>query len=330
MDRLTVYRVFLRAMEAGGRQLGPFEIEWEISGRCLTPIRRDVTARKTHSVKRYVKRVAPDWATSDFPPDYLGWSERVEYGAEKLGPYVVHLTTKCRRCDNCLAERSSMWAHRAVAEVRAASRTWYGTLTLSPQWHERFAASARLYAARRLRTEFEALPFAEQFQLRHRMVSAEIQKMFKRLRKSGARFRYLLVVEPHTGKRTETGEPGQNFGLPHYHLLVHEIGAPISKRSLEAEWSFGFVQWRLRNDPDVAWYVAKYLSKTLAARVRASLGYGLQQSASAVASETLREPLQEALTYQAAPSPSAKPLNEAQPSSIPSGTAMVTVLEGAK
>ena len=101
-----MYAVFRAAMEAGGRQLGPFEIEWDISGNCLLPVRRDITARKQQGVeKRGFYLAAYDRVEDTFNGI---WAERVPvvtYGKERYGPYVVHLTAKCRKCDNCRAAR---------------------------------------------------------------------------------------------------------------------------------------------------------------------------------------------------------------------------------
>ena len=204
-----------------------------------------------------------------FDRDRMGTSE---YGRpppvvsvrDRDGPYAVQLTAKCRRCDVCLRERANLWARRAVQEVTASSRTWFCTLTLSPMWHEHFANLARAKCDKRVQ-RFETLPLDRQMLERHLQIGAEVQLSLKRMRKAGHRFRYLIVLEAHQS------------GLPHYHMLVHEMGTPITKRELEASlWAFGFAQFRLvdRDDRRAGWYVCKYLSKTSAARVRASLRYG--------------------------------------------------------
>jgi hypothetical protein len=114
--------------------------------------------------------------------------------------------------------------------------------------------------------DFERLPPAEQFSLRHTEISRELTKYLKRVRKeSGAKFRFLLVAEAHKS------------GLPHYHLLLHEHDQfrPVRKSVLEAQWkAYGFSKWRLIEDERAARYVCKYLSKDAIARVRASIRYG--------------------------------------------------------
>lgn len=268
-DRNSVYGLFVKAALSGGRQLSPFEMEWELHGDCLLPVRREVYCRAGQPVRLRVQRkVSPEWATSDFPFDWLPGTVVREFGAEKRGPYVVYLTVRCRMCDNCRRARQRLWAARAADEIKAAARTWLLTLTCSPQWHSYFYALAA-----KKTVDIDYRPLDEQFHLRHAEIGIEVTKLFKRLRKKGAQFRYLMVVEPHLGKRSTDAASGENVGLPHYHILLHEIGAPIGKRALQAEWKFGFTTAKLV-DARGAWYVAKYLSKNLAVRVRASAKYG--------------------------------------------------------
>jgi hypothetical protein len=79
--------------------------------------------------------------------------------------------------------------------------------------------------------------------------------------------RFLLVAEAH------------KTGLPHYHALIHEVDPerPVRSRILRQQWTLGFSQCKLVAQGDEtksASYVAKYLAKSAAARVRASQGYG--------------------------------------------------------
>lgn len=288
IDRVRVHSIFVAAVENGGRQISPFQVEWEIHGDCVSPIRREIYARGAKGVSVW-RPVAPaeGWSLEDFPYDWLPYHTLRHWGHERYGPYVVFLTARCRRCDKCRVHRMRLWAARAVCEISLAARTWHVSLTLTPQWHSRFAAKARQADA-----DFDRMPYVDQFHARHRAIAVEIEKMLKRLRKGGsgyrcglrcdpaclchtdaAAFRFMMVVEPHTGSRAVEGGEGPNFGLPHYHLLMHEVGAPLSKRVLQAAWPYGFVGAKLVSS-EGAWYVAKYLGKTLAARVRASQRYG--------------------------------------------------------
>lgn len=212
---------------------------WDAAGNCSRPYVREIMA---HPLPNIVGSGISE----------RGASPRIE----------VHVP--CRKCPACLAARSRLWAARARFEIKRSARTWFGTLTLAPEYHMRTLSAAR-QAAARLGEDFECFDQSRQFVERHKIVSAEITKYLKRLRKdSGAAFKYLLVAEPHKS------------GLPHYHILVHEVSqwAPVTRRQLQDNWACGFSRWKLVDNEKPAGYVAKYLSKTIAARVRASIGYG--------------------------------------------------------
>jgi hypothetical protein len=184
-----------------------------------------------------------------------------------------------------------------MAEVSQAERTWFVTLTLSPE-HQ---ARAHLTACHRLAglgSDFDDLTAAEQFRERHNAISPWLTLWMKRVRKvaatdhrqsarkaegcpatRGARcechpladfsvpFRYALVAEAHKS------------GLPHYHMLISENddAKPLRARHLKESWRCGFMNVKLvaqeEKNRAVA-YVCKYLSKSALARVRASVGYG--------------------------------------------------------
>lgn len=157
-----------------------------------------------------------------------------------------------------------MWTARAVAEVQAAARTWFGTLTFRPDAQVRFMNLAR----ERLRhqgLDYDALAFGDQFAELVRHAGAEVTMYLKRVRKeAGTSFRYLCVAEHHKS------------GLPHFHLLVHEQQSGDLKHAiLSKQWQrCGFEKWRLASTHAEAAYLCKYLSKTSVARVRASERYG--------------------------------------------------------
>ena len=96
----------------------------------------------------------------------------------------------------------------------------------------------------------------------HKVISAELTKYFKRLRKSGLKFRYVLVTEAHKD------------GYPHYHALIHEVSAQIPKSRLQADWPYGFTTFKLVKDTKAAYYITKYLVKDARTRIRASGKYG--------------------------------------------------------
>lgn len=167
------------------------------------------------------------------------------------------------------------WAHRAKAEIEQAQRSWFGTLTLTAEAQATAQVKAVKWAMRHGLNWNDMEP-GDQFAAVHRQIGPELTKWLKRVRKvSGARLRYLLVVEAHEGG-------GQHHGMPHYHCLVHEVlgSAPVTERQLRFAWARhggGFTEFKLvrQDDPRAAFYVCKYLSKNALARVRASARYGL-------------------------------------------------------
>lgn len=176
---------------------------------------------------------------------------------------------RCRKCAKCLRYKQRVWTAKAISEVRMASRTWFGTLTVGPD-RRLWAASvaAKLVKERRCE-EWNDLTMLERTRILAGALSPEITRWFKRVRKeSGVPLRYLLVTEPHKD------------GFPHFHMLLHELGQPVGKRLLERQWKYGFSQWRLIESGNVAavGYVCKYLTKSAQTRVRASKAYGTLRS----------------------------------------------------
>ena len=189
----------------------------------------------------------------------------------KRGIELVMLTP-CRRCPTCLRRHGWVWSQRALAESEASHRTWFVTLTTSPQYD--FVVDT--VAGGRV-DNFGMLSPAKKFALRSRVLGDEVTKYLKRVRKNtGHRLRYLLVTEQHDSEETS---PEKRF-RPHLHLLVHEFaGQQIAKRQIRENWHHGHSHAKLVGGDWAAWYVTKYISKANDARVRASLKYGSTSSA---------------------------------------------------
>lgn len=219
----------------------------------------------------------------------------------------VTILAACRRCEVCGENRRRMWAARAWCEARSAVRNWQVTLTLRPEEQVRARYKA-IRAAERRGLEWSALSAEQQFQRRCQVIGDDISLWLARVRRRcveewtlqgvevSASFRYLLVAEQH-----ESGEP-------HFHLLLHELSElqPIRNDwlckpprrptmrewwmppQIDARWHLGFVNMKLKA-PDKVAYVAKYLTKSLLARVRASKRYG-EQTASAPPQGETRPP----------------------------------------
>jgi hypothetical protein len=237
---------------------------WDIKGRCKRPVVMAITGEGHMQMDL---RNARAGASQD---DARVWQSMRH----------LDLMAPCRKCSECLRTKMIFWGKRAAKEFRLREllrersgvdlRTWFGTLTFSPE--ERY----RLLAATRARLDeygcvLEGLSPADRFAEQGREAGKCVTDFLKRLRKGGKRagfdpaeFKYFLAVEPHKD------------WSPHFHILVHELNpaVPIKKKALEGQWPHGFVQWRLVKDERAAFYAAKYLSKFSIARVRASLNYG--------------------------------------------------------
>lgn len=204
-------------------------------------------------------------------PDRFACSQPVEVPAiglpsqfEPKGSLTLTLFSRCRKCPECLEHRRRLWTARAVDEIKAAQRTWFGTLTVSPDNRFRIMLQAERERLRAGRETYGQLEASEQFRLFAGALNRDVTKFLKRCRAiAPGHLRYLLVMEAHKD------------GFPHAHILIHEVGEPITKRRLEDQWRLGFSHWRLVGDsPQAATYVCKYLNKSALTRVRASQRYG--------------------------------------------------------
>lgn len=197
------------------------------------------------------------------------------------------------------------------------NRTWFGTLTLSPEAQSEFLVRALktrhaqslpegwdrtervTYYCKRRKTHVTVDGYLcdDRFAALRVEFLREVQKYWKRLRKQGMSFRYLLVFERHKS------------GLPHAHFLLHEQDGPILKRSLRSQWPWGFFQaslvgGRARNAaaPDkAAWYAVKYLTKSNQARVVASRGYAPEKRSLTKGSNRPVTPARPADVHDSAP-----------------------------
>jgi len=183
-----------------------------------------------------------------------------------LGNIPLELHGRCRQCEPCLKHRRRLWTARAVDEIAASNRTWFGTLTVAPAERFRLRVLAERKHLRASGENLHDLTSDEQFRLVAAELNREATLWLKRLRKTQPALRYLLVTEAHKS------------GDPHLHLLLHEGAQPVAKRSLEACWKLGYSNWRLVDqDRGAAVYVCKYLAKSALTRVRASIRYGRTQ-----------------------------------------------------
>jgi hypothetical protein len=247
LDRVRA--IAARALTKGATVISHGQVLWDVSGRCQRPVYRHLMGRRVSREFAGKQRTGTALirGSTGAPGDNL----------------MIEIMCRCRSCPSCLRYRRDLWSSRAARETLAARRTWFGTLTLRPEDHYRVLCQARVD-----NPDFDQAHPDDQFRMRHEVISKEITKFLKRVReKSGAKIRYLLVTEAHKS------------GLPHYHLLVHEVTEQrVTQRELAKDWKSGFSKWKLLTDPAAISYVCKYLAKDDRARVRASIRYGKDES----------------------------------------------------
>lgn len=235
-----------RAIASGATAPRPWLIEWDASSGCENP----------HTVTIEGRQRPLDWRH--------GLLDGPAYRLELSKPTAfLDIEVPCRKCRTCLRKRAGHWRHRMTNELRHAQRTWFGSLTFKPDEHSRMA----MEVTKRIGFgAFAQLSPAGELAERHVEGGRRITKWLKRIRAaSGASLRYCLVLEPHKS------------GLPHYHILVHEVTLEgVTWRELSRQWrAHGFSNFQLTDDPvQAARYLTKYLTKSSLARVRASVGYG--------------------------------------------------------
>lgn len=141
----------------------------------------------------------------------------------------------CGKCEQCRIEQSSQYATRAIMESQKWPKNAFLTLTY----------------------DNEHLP------KKRTLKKADLQKFWKRLRKSGEKIRYLAC-----------GEYGPTTRRPHYHAIVfnywpedcqihslnHEEDILYTSKKLEKIWGNGYVIIAPVNYETCA-YVARYVVK---------------------------------------------------------------------
>lgn len=227
-------------------------------------------------------------------------------------PLIVRGTARCRKCKRCMAHRAYNWRQRSIAEFQRWPVTCFGTLTLRPEEHYRFDAMLETGTDKRPAVRLRDLSAAETFGYRVSIIGEEITAWIKRLRKGDRKhkrpgLRYLIVAEQHDSDSTSD----EMRHRPHFHVMLHEtkasslfFGSPIrglidghdgewvrkqyqpkkgvwqpgvflrDDAFVRAQWTLGHTKFQFAEGEKAAWYVCKYLTKTLDCRVRASQSYG--------------------------------------------------------
>lgn len=135
------------------------------------------------------------------------------------------VTFGCRNCWQCREVRIQDWVGRCIAESKVSAETYSVTLTYGGGDHERAAV----------------------------LTYSDVQKYFKRLRKAGHKFKYLVA-----------GEYGSRKGRAHWHaILFFEGDAPpheLNCNHADQYWHHGHVFWEKPTAKAVR-YVCKYIQK---------------------------------------------------------------------
>jgi len=146
----------------------------------------------------------------------------------RVRPITVTAESRCRKCASCTLRRKMFWTGRAITEYQQASRTLFGTFTMSPEQHYLLDMRASLgfrhgKADPRYAVDFGKLSPQEIFTERTRQFGFELQNYLKLLRKGNPEHvkpavRYLLIAEMHNSATTSD----EMRGRPHFHILLHE------------------------------------------------------------------------------------------------------------
>lgn len=255
-DRL-VSRWAYEAMNSSGSK------EPDLAADCERPVVVGLTGMRDRKMAALLDLKDPA-GTLDIADGYgtLGEISQRHYGLRH-----IDLRVPCRKCGKCRQRKQRHWSARARAECQAVGRTWFTTLTLTPERQWQYNAQARDRLARQgwPEAEITALQVAQPERWFAELTApfvSEFQLYLKRLRKRGAKLRYLYVFERHKS------------GLPHLHALLHEQSDPVRHATLVKQWPHGFSVHKLV-DSNVVGYVTKYIAKDISARPRASRNYGV-------------------------------------------------------
>jgi hypothetical protein len=140
----------------------------------------------------------------------------------------MKMPVQCRKCEECLKARMRHWIGRLVAEQQTSKEVWFVTLTYGG---------------------------GEDNELAQVLDYSDVQKLFKRLRKAGYKFKYLAV-----------GEYGEEKGRAHWHILFYwNTEPPKVKMNEMNDWSFwphghSMIEYP-RSTQAAAAYMMSYLSK---------------------------------------------------------------------
>lgn len=236
-----------------------------MAGNCQSPVMLPFTGvtSETLAKAKWSKAQTDDCPWQDWD-SFHGWHLPTFGSVRQFIQYRhVDVAVRCRKCAACLRARAFQWQQRAQYELAIADRTWFATFTLRPEEHFRHLSLARQkYDAEG--GNLDNASDAEIFKARCKPLIREFQLYMKRVRKSAAGLRFMLVIEKH------------KTGLPHLHAFIHEAQNRVTHKTLTNAWHLGFTTFKLvdSSEPQAARYITKYLTKSVLNRLCASSYYG--------------------------------------------------------
>lgn len=193
----------------------------------------------------------------------IGYDGRKQQEIAKITSYNIKSVTNmrgypvynyqeipCGKCIACRAEYTAQWATRCILEAKKYEHNEMLTLTYNEE-HLPMSVGINTKTG-----EYGPMPT---------LVKKDVQDFLKRLRKKYQNIRYYMC-----------GEYGEQFGRPHYHLIVFNINVEdkenghINKKgnmqqtskSIEKIWGKGLISLEPVNYETCA-YVARYIMKKL-------------------------------------------------------------------
>jgi hypothetical protein len=161
-------------------------------------------------------------------------------------------TVRCRKCDNCNAQRKREWVERVAKEWYVHERTWFLTFTF---------AECLTVINQGKRNEMTVSPKMDSETFTEPLYPeyADIQLWLKRIRKK------------HKVKFLSVEEFGEKNGRLHWHIVLHS-SRHLTGDEMQRHWDYGKLHSKLVTDSDIGSYIAKYVTK--AGKLRGSVGYG--------------------------------------------------------
>lgn len=282
-----------QALAGGAKRLGPNTYEWDVSRGCGNPYRLVCHSTGIGSVEML--------CACRSHCDVCLKHKRQMWAARAL----AETKQAARTWLGTLTLRSEEQYRAACEAAKRAGQAMPRTATFRPGvvgrsgWTE-YDRDRHISATC---ADLEQTPGVA-FERRVGVIGEEVTRWLKRVRKrcceewqaqglelSGGEIRYFLVVERHVS------------GEPHWHVLLHETSElkPIRNDWLckpprdkpapqtDARWHLGFSNFKLIG-LERATYPTKYLTKSLLARVRASLRYGVEDPPKGIAEGVKLDP----------------------------------------